>query len=164
MMNMRDTLIDNQFLKTNQERRKKAKALIPTANEYIDGEDIMSQIMGRKKARIQQAKDNKIAYFESRFGMTFSELLSYGIGNSDLEWRKAIKEGKIKGDFAGEDMSFPIASKDDVRRAWASIGRTKQDRKKVMKNIIRIAKKYGWEEGLPQTVKDRMKAGKSGLP
>lgn len=164
MMNMRDTLIDNQFLRANQEKRKRARALIPTANEYMDGEDIMSQIMGRKKARLQQAKENKIAYFESRFGMTFSELLSYGIGNSDLEWRKAIKEGKIKGDFAGEDMSFPIASKDDVRRAWSSIGRTKQDRKKVMKNIIRIAKEYGWEEGLPQTVKDRLKEGKSGLP
>jgi hypothetical protein len=33
-----------------------------------------------------------------------------------------------------------------------------------MKNIIRIAKKHGWEAGLPQSVKDRLAAGGSGLP
>lgn len=162
MMSPGDTLIGEQFLKLNQEKRNKMKNLIPQANEYMDG-DFMTQIMDRKKARIKQSQENKMAHFEERFGMTFTELMAFST-TSDLEWRRAIKEGKIKGDFAGEDMSFPIASKDDVRRAWASIGRTKQDRKKVMRNIIRIAKEYGWEEGLPQTVKDRLKAGKSGLP
>lgn len=163
MMSNKQTLIGEGFLKANQEKRRRAKALIPVANEYMDGEDIMKQIMGRKKARLAQAADNKVAFFESRFGMTFSELMSFS-ASSDLEWRMAIKEGKIKGDFAGRDMSFPIASEGDVKRAWSSLGRTNQDRKKIMKNIIRIAKEYGWEEGLPKTVKKRLKEGKSGLP
>jgi len=162
MMNPRDTLIGEQFLKANQEKRRKMMNLIPKANEYMDG-DFMNQIMDRKKARIKQSQENKMAHFEQRFGMTFTERMAFST-TSDLDWRRAIKDGKIKGDFAGDDMSFPIASKDDVRRAWASVGRTKQDRKKVMRNIIRIAKEYGWEDGLPQTVKDRLKAGKSGLP
>jgi hypothetical protein len=33
-----------------------------------------------------------------------------------------------------------------------------------MANIIRIAKKHGWESGLPQSVKDRLASGQSGLP
>jgi hypothetical protein len=166
MMNMRDTLIDQNFLRLNAEKKKAGKKLFPTRNEYMDGDNIMDEIMGRKRSRLEQSKINQAAYFENRFGMTYSELLSYGLDSelSDLEWRRAIREGKIKGDFAGEDMSFPIASIDDVKRAWQSIGRTKQDRIKVMKNIIKIAKKYGWESGLPQTVKDRMKLGGSGLP
>lgn len=163
---MRDTLIDQNFLRLNAEKKKAGKKLFPTRNEYMDGDNIMDEIMGRKRSRLEQSKINQAAYFENRFGMTYSELLSYGLDSelSDLEWRRAIREGKIKGDFAGEDMSFPIASIDDVKRAWQSIGRTKQDRIKVMKNIIKIAKKYGWESGLPQTVKDRMKLGGSGLP
>jgi hypothetical protein len=166
MMNMRDTLIDQNFLRLNAEKKKAGKKLFPTRNEYMDGDNIMDEIMGRKRSRLEQSKINQATYFENRFGMTYSELLSYGLDSelSDLEWRRAIREGKIKGDFAGEDMSFPIASIDDVKRAWQSIGRTKQDRIKVMKNIIKIAKKYGWESGLPQTVKDRMKLGGSGLP
>lgn len=163
---MRDTLIDQNFLRLNAEKKKAGKKLFPTRNEYMDGDNIMDEIMGRKRSRLEQSKINQATYFENRFGMTYSELLSYGLDSelSDLEWRRAIREGKIKGDFAGEDMSFPIASIDDVKRAWQSIGRTKQDRIKVMKNIIKIAKKYGWESGLPQTVKDRMKLGGSGLP
>jgi hypothetical protein len=166
MMNMRDTLIDQNFLRLNAEKKKAGKKLFPTRNEYMDGDNIMDEIMGRKRSRLEQSKINQATYFENRFGMTYSELLSYGLDSelSDLEWRRAIREGKIKGDFAGEDMSFPIATIDDVKRAWQSIGRTKQDRIKVMKNIIKIAKKYGWESGLPQTVKDRMKLGGSGLP
>jgi hypothetical protein len=162
MMSPKETLIGEQFLKANQEKRRKMMNVIPKDNEYMDG-DFMRKIMDRKKARVREFQENKKARFEERFGMTYADLLAYSTA-SDLDWRRAIKEGKILGDFAGEDMSFPIASKDDVRRAWASIGRTKQDRKKVMKNIIRIAKKYGWEDGLPQTVKDRLEAGKSGLP
>jgi len=172
MMNLRDTLIGQvipvgDLLKKNKEKREKVEALIPKdRDEYIVGDDIMKEIMGRRRARFAEAKTNKMTHYEERFGMKFSELESFA-ENSDmaeLAYRKAIKEGKIKGDFAGEDMSFPIASADDVRRAWASIGRTKQDPDKVMRKIIKIAKKFNWESGLPQTVKDRLKAGKSGLP
>ena len=171
MMNLRDTLIGNNVamssLEANKKRREKVEALIPRdRDEYIVGDGIMKEIMGRKRARFAEAKANKMTHYEERFGMKFSELEAFGETGqmSDLEWRRAIKAGKIKGDFAGEDMSFPIASPDDVRRAWGSIGRTKQDPDKVMRKIISIAKRYGWESGLPQTVKDRLKAGKSGLP
>ena len=171
MMNLRDTLIGNNVamssLEANKKRREKVEALIPRdRDEYIVGDGIMKEIMGRKRARFAEAKANKMTHYEERFGMKFSELEAFGETGqmSDLEWRRAIKAGKIKGDFAGEDMSFPIASPDDVRRAWGSIGRTKQNPDKVMRKIISIAKRYGWESGLPQTVKDRLKAGKSGLP
>jgi len=69
----------------------------------------------------------------------------------------------MKGGFAGPDMSFPIASPADVAAAWASSGRAK-DPEATMKKIIALAKDYGWEKGLPKTVRDRMKSGKSGLP
>lgn len=173
MMNLTDTLIGqviptDQLLQKNKERREKATSLIPTdRDEYITGDGIMKEIMGRKRARFAEAKANKLAHYQERFGLTFSEIQeTYGEtgGMSDLEWRRSIKDGKIKGDFAGEDMSFPITSPDDVRRAWGSIGRTKQNRDNVMRNIIKIAKKFGWESGLPDSVKKRLKAGESGLP
>jgi len=171
MMNLRDTLIGNNVamsqLEANKKRREKVEALIPRdRDEYITGDGIMKEIMNRRRARFAEAKANKMTHYEERFGMKFSELESFGETGSmsDLEWRRAIKAGKIKGDFAGEDMSFPIASPEDVRRAWSSIGRTNQDQDKVMRKIISIAKRYGWESGLPQTVRDRLKAGKSGLP
>ncbi len=172
MMNLTDTLVGQvipvgNLLEMNKKRREKVEALIPKDRDgYVVGDDIMREIMGRRRARFEEAKANKVAHYEERFGMKFSELMAFGetSGMTDIEWRRAIKDGKIKGDFAGEDMSFPIASPEDVRRAWGSIGRTKQNRDQVMRNIIRIAKKFGWESGLPDTVKQRLKAGKSGLP
>lgn len=83
------------------------------------------------------------------------------------EWstgkREKLGKGKIRGDFAGPGTSFPISSPADVAAAWSSVGRAKNP-KEVMKKIISIAQKYGWESGLPDTVKQRMKHGKSGLP
>jgi hypothetical protein len=79
------------------------------------------------------------------------------------EKRKDLKSGKVSGEFAGPEMSFPISSAEDVAAAWSSVGRAPNPRA-VMRHILEIAKKFGWEEGLPQTVKDRMKAGESGLP
>ncbi len=60
-------------------------------------------------------------------------------------------------------MSFPISSPVDVAAAWSSVGRAANPRQ-IMANIIRIAKKYGWESGLPESVKTRLADGKSGLP
>ncbi len=65
---------------------------------------------------------------------------------------------------AGEGMSFPIASPEDVRRAWASVGRSDQNTDKLQRNIIRIARKHNWMNGLPKSVHDRIKKGGSGLP
>jgi hypothetical protein len=79
------------------------------------------------------------------------------------EKRKALKEGKVKGEFAGPDMSFPIAGPVDVAAAWASVGRAANPRA-IMRKIISIAKKHGWESGLPESVKKRLAAGESGLP
>ena len=79
------------------------------------------------------------------------------------EKREKLQKGEVRGEFAGPGMSFPIASPEDVSAAWSSVGRAANPRK-VMAEIIRIAKKYGWAEGLPNSVKDRMERGESGLP
>ena len=60
-------------------------------------------------------------------------------------------------------MSFPIGKPEDVAAAWASVGRAKNPRA-IMKNIIDIAKRYGWESGLPESVKKRLESGGSGMP
>jgi hypothetical protein len=74
-----------------------------------------------------------------------------------------LKEGKVKGSFAGPDMSFPIAGPIDVAAAWSSVGRAANPRA-IMRKIISIAKEHGWESGLPESVKKRLAAGESGLP
>ena len=52
-----------------------------------------------------------------------------------------------------------------VRNAWMSVGRAKgQDKNKIYRKILNIAKKYNWTAGLPKSVKDRMKKGGSGMP
>ena len=79
------------------------------------------------------------------------------------EKRKSLKEGKTKGEFAGPNMSFPIASPTDVAAAWSSVGRAPNPRA-IMSKIISIAKSHGWESGLPASVKKRLAAGESGLP
>jgi hypothetical protein len=79
------------------------------------------------------------------------------------EKRKSLKEGKTKGEFAGPNMSFPIASPTDVAAAWSSVGRAPNPRA-VMSKIISIAKSHNWESGLPASVKKRLAAGESGLP
>jgi len=84
---------------------------------------------------------------------------------ADQEMRRAIKEGKMKGEFAGDGMSFPITGPEDVRNAWMSVGRAKgQNKDKIYRNILNIAKRHNWENGLPKSVKQRMKKGGSGMP
>ena len=70
----------------------------------------------------------------------------------------------MRGAFAGEGQSFPIASPEDVRRAWMSVGRSKQPTEKIQKNILRIARKFNWTNGLPKAVQQRIKKGGSGMP
>ena len=79
------------------------------------------------------------------------------------EKRKELKSGEIKGKFAGPGTSFPISNATDVKAAWSSVGRAENPRA-VMKRIISIAKEMGLEDALPESVKQRMKDGGSGLP
>lgn len=79
------------------------------------------------------------------------------------EKRKALKEGKTTGAFAGPNMSFPISSPEDVSAAWSSVGRAPNPRQ-VMRKIISIAKEHDWTSGLPESVKKRLAENKSGLP
>lgn len=160
MMNLRDTLIGNTVavsqLEANKRRRAKTEALVPRDRDgYVVGDDIMREIMGRRRQRMDMAKQNKISYQEDTYGVSYREW------SGDM--RKALSEGKMKGDFAGPDMSFPIASPADVSAAWSSVGRAKNP-DATMRKIISIAKKFGWEQGLPKSVRERLKAGKSGLP
>jgi hypothetical protein len=160
MMNLRDTLIGNNVamgqLEANKKRRASVEALIPRDRDnYIVGDDIMKEIMGRKRQRMDMARQNKVSYQEDTYGVSYREW------SGDM--RKALSEGKMKGGFAGPDMSFPIASPADVSAAWSSVGRAK-DPDAAMRKIVSLAKEYGWEQGLPKSVRDRLKAGKSGLP
>lgn len=66
--------------------------------------------------------------------------------------RKQLKAGKLRGAFAGPDETFPIAGPEDVTHAWDLAGHAEFPNV-VRAAIRRIAKKYGWESGLPETAK-----------
>jgi len=182
---------NESILKMNAEHREKRAGLVNREyNENADGKEAMDEIFARKKARGASFKEmKKKEYGFSEGDSQDTELLSMPLPSfkdhtckgpgcpicanakqKDAEYRewstekrKALKEGKVKGEFAGPDMSFPIASPVDVAAAWSSVGRAANPRA-IMKSIIRIAKKHGWESGLPESVKKRLAAGESGLP
>jgi len=181
---------NESILKMNEAMRAKKAALVNRDyHEQCDGGDAMKEIFARKKARMssfKEMKKNEYGFAEGdsqdaevlsiphmseakcKCGGTCASCRNKKREDENFrEWstekRKDLKSGKVTGEFAGEGMSFPIASAEDVAAAWASVGRAPNPRA-VMRNIIRIAKKMGFEEGLPQTVKDRIKSGQSGLP
>lgn len=161
MMNLTDTLVGQvipvgDLLEMNKKRREKVQDLIPKdRNEYVVGDNIMREIMGRRRQRMDMSRQNRVNFQEEAYGINHREW------SGDM--RKALQEGKMKGGFAGPDMSFPIASPADVAAAWSSVGRA-SDPEGTMRRIIKIAKDNGWEQGLPKSVRERLKAGKSGLP
>lgn len=146
----------------NLEKRKRRELLVTSRDEYMNAGEAMDEIMSRKRARGAQHRENKMSDYRDRFGLTFAECEECNF--ADAEYRRKIKDGEMKGGFAGEGMSFPIASPEDVRSAWMSVGRSDQNTEKVQRNIIKIAKRHNWTSGLPKTVRDRMKKGGSGLP
>jgi hypothetical protein len=155
-------------------------------NEYADGGQAMSEIMGRKTLRATQfreLKSKEYKFSEEDLNAEYLAMGSYKEGCScgtcascrakkkeeaeyrewSTEKRKELSKGDIKGHFAGPDQSFPISNATDVKAAWSSVGRAKNPRA-VMKSIIRIAKELGLESALPESVKQRMEEGGSGLP
>ena len=183
---------NENIIKMNAEHREKRAALVNRDyNENADGKDAMKEIFDRKKSRMASFKEMKKAeYGFSEGDSQDSELLSMPLPGGAFkeacscnhcpscldkkhremeyrEWstekRKALKEGKVKGSFAGPDMSFPIASPTDVAAAWASVGRAANPRA-IMRRIISIAREHNWESGLPESVKKRLSSGESGLP
>ena len=181
---------NESILKMHEAARAKKAALVNRDyHEQCDGGDAMKEIFARKKARMASFKEMKkneygfaegdsqdaellsipqMAMAECKCGGTCASCRDKKRKDAEFrEWsaekRKDLKSGKTTGAFAGPEMSFPISSAEDVAAAWSSVGRAK-DPRAIMRNIIHIAKKMGFESGLPQTVKDRMKAGESGLP
>ena len=183
---------NENIIKMNTEHREKRAALVNRDyNENADGKDAMKEIFDRKKSRMASFKEMKKAeYGFSEGDSQDSELLSMPLPGGAFkeacscnhcpscldkkhremeyrEWstekRKALKEGRVKGSFAGPDMSFPISSPVDVAAAWSSVGRAANPRA-IMRKIISISKEHGWESGLPESVKKRLSAGESGLP
>lgn len=184
---------NESILKMNAANREKRSSLVNRDyNEQVDGASAMKEIFDRKKSRMASFKEMKAKEYGFAEGDSQdSEMLSMPLPSMgmkehkckgagcpicaqakqadakfrewDTEKRKELKKGEFKGSFAGPDMSFPIASPEDVASAWASVGRAKNPRA-IMKNIIRLAKEHGWESGLPESVKQRMKDGGSGLP
>jgi hypothetical protein len=181
---------NEEVLKAHASQRGRRQGLVNREyNEQASGNDAMKEIFDRKKARSASFMEmKKKEYGFSEGDSQDSELLSMPLpsfkecacgGKCPVcrdkkrkeaefrEWstekRKALKEGKVKGEFAGPDMSFPISSPVDVAAAWSSVGRAANPRQ-IMAKIISIAKKHNWESGLPESVKQRLSAGKSGLP
>jgi len=185
---------NERILKLNSERREKRESLVNRDyHENCDGNVAQKEIFDRKKSRMTSFKEmKKTEYGFAEGDSQDSELLAGPIGSMGMkehkckgagcpicanekqkeaayrEWsskkREGLEEGKVKGSFAGPDQSFPIASPEDVAAAWSSAGRGKQDPRVTMRNIIRIAQDNGWEAGLPDSVKQRLAAGESGLP
>ena len=176
-------------LASHKERRESKVNLINRdMNEYADGAQAMSEIVGRKNLRAAQFRELKGKEYkfseEEDQNAEYLAMGSYKEGCSCgtcascrnkkredaqfREWstnkRKELAKGDIKGEFAGPDKSFPISSPEDVHAAWVSAARGKQNARTTYKNIIRIAKKNGWESGLPESVRKRLEAGESGLP
>ena len=163
MMNLNDSYLGNaDALAHNKNKRARKQAQVTMRDSYASAEDALNEMRERKTMRGLSYRETKMADFKDRYGLTFDE--SSSMNFADAEYRRAIKEGKMKGAFAGEGMSFPIASPEDVRRAWMSVGRSDQPTEKLQKNILRIAKKFNWENGLPKAVRARMKKGGSGMP
>ena len=163
MINLNDAYVGGGSpLDHNKAKRARKQAQVTVRDSYASADDALNEMRERKMMRGASYRETKMADFKDRLGLTFDECTSMNF--ADAEYRRAIKEGKMKGDFAGEGMSFPIASPEDVRRAWQSVGRSDQPTEKLQKNIIRIAKKFNWTNGLPKAVRDRMKKGGSGLP
>lgn len=162
MMSLKDTYAGVDPLAYNKQRRAKKQAQVTVRDSYASAEDALNEMRERKMMRGQSFRESKMSDYRDRYGLTFDEATSMNF--ADAEYRRAIQDGKMKGDFAGEGMSFPIASPEDVRRAWMSVGRSDQPTDKLQKNIIRIAKKFNWTNGLPKEVQKRLKKGGSGLP
>jgi hypothetical protein len=185
------TFHNEALLEANKvSRERRANLINRDRDSHADGKEAMKEIFDIKRARMDAFREIKKK--EYNFADD-TELLSMPQSFSDQvksckgpgkcscegckaeykktkefrEWttekRKKLQSGEEKGEFAGPGMSFPISSPQDVSAAWSSVGRAANPRQ-IMANIIKIAKKYGWEEGLPQTVKDRLKSGESGLP
>ncbi len=163
MMNLNDTYAGNGArMAANKKKRGRAELLVTSNDNYLSAEDAMGEIFARKRARSKEFREMKMADYRDRMGLTFAECEDYDF--ADKDYRLAIKEGKMKGGFAGEGMSFPIASPEDVRSAWSSVGRSDQNTDKIQKKIIQLARKHNWMNGLPKSVLDRIKKGGSGLP
>ena len=162
-MNLNDTYAGTTArLEANKKKRGRRELLVTSNDSYVSGEDAMQEIFARKKSRGVAFRESKLADYRDRFGLTFSECEEYGF--ADAELRQKIKDGEIKGGFAGKDMSFPIWGPESVKDAWMSAGRTDQPTKKVQEQIIKLARKHNWTNGLPKEVRKRIKKGGSGLP
>jgi len=166
-------------------RAKQADLINREYNENADGDTAMKEIMARRKGRMESFRElKKKEYNFADDSELLSQPLAFKQKKCDCgvcnfcrenkqkdaqfrEWdtakRKQLKEGKFTGEFAGPNMSFPISSPEDVSAAWSSVGRAANPRK-IMAAIIRIAKKHSWVSGLPESVKQRLDEGKSGLP
>ena len=181
---------NERTLKLNSEHREKRESLINRDyNEQCDSKTAQKEIFDRKKSRTASFMEmKKKEYGFAEGDSQDSELLSMPLPSfkecacggkcpvcrdkkrKDAEFRewstekrKALKEGKVAGEFAGPDMSFPISSPVDVAAAWSSVGRAANPRA-IMRKIISIAKEHNWTSGLPESVKARLADGQSGLP
>jgi hypothetical protein len=180
---------NESLLDKNKLIREKRESLINRDySNYANSQDAMREIMDRKKARAAEfqkikkkeysfADDSELISLPQPFASSECQACKSGKCNcpscrkkalsNHREWstedREKLKDRKVEGDFAGPNLSFPIAGPKDVAAAWTSVGRAANPRE-VMAKIVKIAIKHGWESGLPDSVKQRLAKGQSGLP
>lgn len=77
------------------------------------------------------------------------EEIAKAIQDWNAENRDKLKEGKIAGEFAGPNETFPIHSPKDITHAFM-LAHHAENPDEVKANIRRIAKEHGWESHVPE--------------
>lgn len=70
--------------------------------------------------------------------------------NWNAENRQKLREGKIKGFFAGPGESYPIAGPEDITHAFEDLHHSSPEKQaEVRARLISGAKEHGWESHIP---------------
>jgi hypothetical protein len=78
----------------------------------------------------------------------------------NAENRKLLREGKIKGFFAGPHESFPVAGPEDITHAF-ELAHHAEAPDVIMEALKRGAKEHGWESAIPAQHQTVQKAAPS---
>ena len=124
-MNLKDTFANGgDPLSYNKDRRARKQAQVTVRDSYASADDALNEMRERKMMRGASYRETKMADYRDRMGLSFDECTSMNF--ADAEVQKCNQRWKDERGFCGDGMSFPIASPEDVRRAWMSVGRSDQ--------------------------------------
>jgi hypothetical protein len=86
---------------------------------------------------------------------TSDEQVIKAIKDWDAENREKLKEGKIKGEFAGPHESFPINSPKDITHAYM-LAHHAGDPAAIKAHLRSIAEAHGWTKHLPEEEEEKV--------